>query len=90
MGGRAGSPPFNPTLMPNVPGRPTLPGSPQSSPGMPTGMATTPVASKFSRKAHGGSRHGELLVKFHAFVSMNQSRIQSFTCELETQFFQHN
>lgn len=70
MGGRAGSPPFSPMLMPNVPGRPTLPGNLQPSPGMPTGMATPPVASKFSRKAHGGSRHGEQLVKFHAFVSV--------------------
>ena len=58
MGGRAGSP--------NVPGRPTLPGSLQSNPGMPTGMTTPPVASKFSRKAHGGSRYGEQLVKCHS------------------------
>ena len=84
MGGRAGSPPFSPTLMPNVPGRPTLPGSLQPSPGMPNGMATPPVASKFSRKAHGGSRHGKQLVKFHAFVS-----IQAYTCQCKGQPFQH-
>ena len=87
MGGRAGSPPFNPTLMHNVSGRPTVPGNLQSGPGMPTGLATPPVASKFSRKAHGGSRHGELLVKFHAIVSEDQLSIQIYTCQLRGNLF---
>lgn len=57
--------PFGSPLMP------TVPLSQQSSPGMPPGMATPPVASKFSRKAYGGRRHGKLAVGqiLHNFLS---------------------
>ncbi|KAJ7334503.1 Protein transport protein Sec16A [Desmophyllum pertusum] len=48
--------PFGSPLMP------TVPLSQQSSPGMPPGMATPPVASKFSRKAYGGRRHAKKYV----------------------------